>query len=659
MTLLRKRRPGPNPGRLFSFLSWHEVAPLRLAAALMLLLLPLAGCGGGSSGSGGGGAGGGGSTGSGIPFQGTVNHGAQAISGSSVQLYAAGAGGNGSAATALLSSAVATDANGKFSIPTNYTCPASSSLLYLVASGGNPGLASGTNNTSLALMTAVGECSAVTSGESFAVNEVTTVASVWALAPFMATGAGAKLGASSTNSAGLANAFAMVGNLANVAAGSAPGANIPSGATAPTATLNTLADILSSCVGSGGATGECGTLFSAVTPGGGTEPTNTLDAALLMAQNPGNNVSALFALAPASPPFQPVLSKAPGDWMLAFSYTGGGLSQPASLAIDGSGNVWVADYCVITTSAGGPACSASAAVSELSPLGQAISPSTGFSGGGMTQSFGLTIDNSNNVWVTNQVSASVNHMAGSVTELNSSGQILSGANGFYAGGIDFPVAAASDSSGNIWVANFGSSVATLLSNTGAPLSGSSGYGNGQLIFPTAIAVDANDNAWFANSSGTTVTQISFDGTHVSQVTVGNGPDGVAIDQQGNVWVANYYSDSVSELSSSGSVISSGFTGGGLYRPQGIAVDGQGNVWVVNHLGDSITELQGADGASPGAAISPAGGFATSAGLVLPFALAIDASGNLWVSSFNGDSVVQFVGVAAPVKTPLLGPAQQP
>ncbi len=72
----------------------------------------------------------------------------------------------------------------------------------------------GTNdvNPNLALMTALGSCGGIGSG-SVVVNEVTTVASVWPLAPFAAndplTGNKSYLyiGTSSGNAAGLANAL--------------------------------------------------------------------------------------------------------------------------------------------------------------------------------------------------------------------------------------------------------------------------------------------------------------------------------------------------------------------------------------------------------------------------------------------------------------------
>jgi hypothetical protein len=476
------------------------------------------------------------------------------------------------------------------------------------------------------------------------VNEVTTVASVWALAQFMSPGA--NLGASSTNVPGLLNAFATVSDLVSLASGAVPGPALPAGATAPANELNTLANVLNHCTSTNGSSGECAQLFAATTPGGATAPANTTDAALNIALNPGENVNTLYGFAATSPAFQPALSSAPQDWTMAINYTGGGLNGPSALAIDQHSNIWVADYF--------------GAVTELSPQGQALSPAGGFTGGGLNESYGLIIDNYGNAWVTNEQSpGSVNGGLGSVTELSSSGQILSGSGGFTGGGINFPVAAASDPDGNVWIANYGDSTAAVFANSGTPLSSSAGYGSGQLNFPVAAALDSTRNAWLANQSATTVTTISSDGTQATQFTCCNGPSGLAIDRHGNVWVTNFYGNSVSELSTAGVVLSNGYTGGGLFRPQGIAVDGQGNIWAANYHGNSISELAGADSTSPGTPLSPATGFGQASGLSLPYALAIDPSGNLWVSSFASNTVTEYVGAAVPVKTPLLGPAEKP
>ena len=46
-------------------------------------------------------------------------------------------------------------------------------------------------------------------------------------------------------------------------------------------------------------------------------------------------------------------------------------------------------------------------------------------------------------------------------------------------------------------------------------------------------------------------------------------------------------------------------------------------------------------------------FSASTELNFPSSLAIDGSGNLWVSN-GGNTIMEFVGLAAPVVTPILG-----
>ena len=74
-----------------------------------------------------------------VALHGTVNGGQQPVSGSSIQLYAAGTSGPGSAAQPLLSNPVQSDNDGNFSIPASYRCPSATAQVYVVASGGNPG----------------------------------------------------------------------------------------------------------------------------------------------------------------------------------------------------------------------------------------------------------------------------------------------------------------------------------------------------------------------------------------------------------------------------------------------------------------------------------------------------------------------------------------
>ena len=87
----------------------------------------------------------------------------------------------------------------------------------------------------------------------------------------------------------------------------------------------------------------------------------------------------------------------------------------------------------------------------------------------------------------------------------------------------------------------------------------------------------------------------------------------------------------------------------------IAIDGNGNVWAANSGANSLSEFS-----SAGTPLTPAAGYAGD-GLNGPLALAIDAAGNLWVinDTNSSSSVSEFIGLASPVKTPLLGLPQRP
>jgi streptogramin lyase len=154
--------------------------------------------------------------------------------------------------------------------------------------------------------------------------------------------------------------------------------------------------------------------------------------------------------------------------------------------------------------------------------------------------------------------------------------------------------------------------------------------------------------------------VGADGGTFTDFLVGSGPSGIAVDAAGAVWTANYYGNSVGLILAGTTVASgNGFTAGGINHPQGIAPDGAGNVWVANYRAPGISELAGIAATTPGAALSPTTGWIPDAGVLEPFALAIDAAGNVWVSNFGSNTLTELVGVAAPVKTPLLGPVRVP
>ena len=585
---------------------------------------------------------------SGAGFAGKAMAGGQPLIGATVQLYAAGSSGNGSKGIALLSSTLTTDASGGFTVPAGFVCPSGETQIYVVARGGKAEAAAASPNASITLFTALGACNQAAPSTPIAVNEVTSVAAAYALSQFLS--AGANLGATSTNVTGLKNAAATASALADITAGSSPGPSFAPNGSSPAPKIDSLANLLNACTASAAGANTCSALFSATTPAGGAAPDNTFDAALNLVRNPGANVAGLFALSAGSTAFTPVLSAAPADWALFVNYTGGGMASPSALGIDSAGNVWVASYF--------------SAASLFSPLGKPILPQ-GITGFGLSASYGLAVDTNNNAWIINQPNYNPSGVflpGNSVSVLNSAGQSVAGSSGFTGGGIYYPTAVAIDTDGSAWIVDYGDSHLTHLSSSGQALSPAPGYTSGQLAFPVAAAVDAGHNVWVANSAAPTVTKVAPDGSQFTSYTCCDGASYVAIDQLGNVWVANYSGDSISEISGSGVVVANGsYTGGGIKHPQGIAIDGAGNVWIANYRGSSITELAGAAAAvAPGTVLSPSAGLGTDDGTGLnpplseSFAIAVDASGNLWISNFGSNTLTEFIGTAAPVRTPLIG-----
>src|SRR5579875_3127321 len=229
-----------------------QLRRLSLVASLAMSLA-LAGCGMGTVTT---------DTAGALAMTGRVHGGVQPISGATIQLFAAGTGGNGSLALSLLTNPVVTDSHSYFTLTGDYHCPSAGAQVYLVARGGNPGFPTSVNNQALVLLSALGNCGDLIANPNrfISVNEVSTVAAVYALAQFMT--AYDHVGASATNNVGITNAFLDAQMLADTSTGMVP--SLPSTLSIESGKLYALADAIVPCVNSDG-TAACTTLFSAAT----------------------------------------------------------------------------------------------------------------------------------------------------------------------------------------------------------------------------------------------------------------------------------------------------------------------------------------------------------------------------------------------------------
>jgi streptogramin lyase len=574
---------------------------------------------------------------------GVVISGTMPVAQAHVYLFAANTSGYGNSSNSLVSltesgnvdangdAYVISGTDGTFSLTGLYSCTLGQQL-YIYATDGN--VANIGISPSVGLMAAIGGCLANSTSPAnyVTVNEVSTVAMAHAVSGFATDATHISSSGSTLSIQGLANAFANVANLETLKTGVALATPASGSGTAPQVALNTQANILSTCVNptnSGGS--SCITLFANTLSTSRVKPKETATAAINMAQNPAANVAALYAIPLYPTTYLPTASAQPNDFTLSLNFTGGGLNAPTGIAIDGSGNAWVAN-------------SGSNSVTRLSSAGANLSGSGGYTVGGLNGPSAIAIDLAGNAWVANQ-------SGGDVTELTGSGAAVSGSPFAAGSGTD---AIAIDGSGNVWAANNSGNSVTKLTIAGSTVTPSTFTGRG-LNAPGGIAIDDNGNAWIANSGGGTVTELTSSGAAVSgsPYSVGSqyAPAGIAIDNSGDAWTTIYNYNKVAELSSSGvTATGSPFIGGGLNGPSGIAIDGTGNAWIVNATASTsnyvVTEFS-----NTGTLLSGTNGLAAS-GLNGPRGVAVDGSGNVWIANYSGSSVTEVVGAGTPVITPL-------
>jgi len=359
--------------------------------------------------------------------------------------------------------------------------------------------------------------------------------------------------------------------------------------------------------------------------------------------------------------------------------TSAGLIGPYSVAVDSSGNVYLAE----------PEDGRIRKVTTDGNINTIIGNGTlGFSGDGGAASSaqlwlpsGVAVDSSGNVYIADTVNNRVRKVVG--TNIGT----IAGNGGFSFSGdggaankaqLNRPQAVAVDAAGNSYVVDTGNNavrkitaggtISTFAGNGTAGFGGDGGAATGaQLNSPSGIAVDSTGNVYIADTQNARIRRVTGGtiGTVAGGGTVGyagdggagtsaqlNTPIGIAVDGAGNLYIADFGNNVVRKLSSGGAISTiagnnrQGYSGDGglgtlaqLNGPQGVAVDAAGNVYIADTLNSRIRKVAPGGGISTIAGTGIAGysgdgGPALSAQIVNPAGLAVDSAGNLYVSDLS-------------------------
>jgi sugar lactone lactonase YvrE len=623
-----------------------------------------------------------GGEGGGPAFHGRVAVDGSAVVGATVHLFLAGP----TAGSATPLSTETTDRHGRFSMRVPHGV-AAYDVLYATARGGTSAGRAVPDTVELAA--ALGD---LRKGRAV-LDEMTTVAAGYSLAQFAVGGV---VGGPSP---GLQNAARMPRNLVDPASGGPAKflLQYPNGSSTETfATFNSLASIIAGCVEG---SNDCDAFLDAATDPWGVRPDTTWEAMTLLPTNPSGDAPGVFAQVPTDPRFTPVRTSAPAGWVIALRFYGNGhqFNGPGNVAFDTQGRVWANDNA--TFSPQPKQVCPGLDLFRLDPYASG-QPMETFRGGGLNGAgFGIAIDPRAHVWVSNfgftgsecpEVPTS-----NSVSEFDADGQPLSGDDGYLDGPLSWPQGIKSDVDGNLWIASCGADAAVV-------------YPDGDHARATVVgrgisrAFDVAQNtegAVFVTANGSDrVFGFGPDGSRLPGSPFGDSttlqkPLGIASDSLGNVWVSNsgvidipcssdetldapnpgpHLHGTVAQVGPHGSTAS--FDGGGLTVPWGIAVDGDDNLWVANFAGERLSHLCGARASTcptgqVGDPISPADSGYAFDGLQRNTGVQVDPSGNVWLANNwipipvqtdpFGDGLVVYLGMAAPVKAPLIGTPERP
>ena len=368
------------------------------------------------------------------------------------------------------------------------------------------------------------------------------------------------------------------------------------------------------------------------------------------------------------------------------------LAFPSGVAVDAAGNLYIAD----TDSNTIRRVDAAGAITTFAGTGEGGSSTGGFSGDGgpavaarISGPTGVAVDGAGNLYIADRANHRIRRVdaSGTITTIAGIGEFRSDGDNAPAVHAELarPFGVAADGTGNLYIADSNhhrvrrvDAAGTITTIAGSGRQGYSGDDgpaiHAKLSGPTGVAVDSAGNLYIADRLNERIRRVDAAGTITTIAGTGdtgysgdNGPAirarldlpfRVAVDGAGNLYIADRNNHRIRRVDAAGTITTiagtgdPGFSGDGgpaaraqLDLPYGVAADGAGNLYIADSNHHRVRRVDAAGTITTVAGrgergYSGDGGPAVRGQLNLPFAVAADGAGNLYVADSGNHRIRQ-------------------
>jgi sugar lactone lactonase YvrE len=266
-------------------------------------------------------------------------------------------------------------------------------------------------------------------------------------------------------------------------------------------------------------------------------------------------------------------------------------------------------------------------------------------GTGLQQPYGVAVDGEGNVYIADTSHKRVIEMPTGDGAPFALDPIVNGK------GLAHPAGLVVDAAGDLLIADLhGDFVEEIPAGGGAPTLTDPVVNGSGLKYPCGMAVDAAGDLYLADVDNSRVLEFSAGGGSpiVINPTVDgktlNYPVAVALDSAGDLYISDLFANHVVEMPVGGGapVAIAPMVGGvPLTFPYGIAVDAAGNLFIAD--ANNRVVVVPADGSAATAIVPTANGL----GLNDPIGIALDSAGNLFIADSNNNRVLKVTRSAPP------------